>query len=137
MSVANKATSASSAPLAGRRLLVIEDEYFIADDIARALAGLGAEIIGPLPDLADAEGLVKRGEAIDAALLDISIRNQMVFPLARLLRARNVPFVFTTGCDKSSVIAEFQDVQLWEKPLNIPRLARSLAEMLRERPGRK
>jgi DNA-binding response OmpR family regulator len=137
MSVAHKVASASPAPLAGRRLLVIEDEYFIADDIARALTGLGAEIIGPLPDLADAEGLLKRGDAIDAALLDINIRNEMVFPLARLLRSRNVPFVFMTGYDKTSVVAEFQDVQLWGKPLNIPRLARSLTDMLRERPGRK
>lgn len=135
MSAAHKA--ASSAPLRGRRLLVIEDEYFIADDIARALANLGAEIIGPLPDLADAEGILKHGEAIDAALLDINIRNEMVFPLARLLRSHNVPFVFTTGYDTTSVVAEFHDVQLWEKPLDIPRLARSLAEMLREHQARK
>jgi CheY-like chemotaxis protein len=124
------------ATLAGRRLLVIEDEYFIGDDIAHALTNLGAEVIGPLPDLADAVGILERGEAIDAALLDINIRNQMVFPLARLLRSRNVPFVFTTGYDRTSVVAEFQDVQLWEKPLDMPRLARSLADMLTTRQSR-
>src|SRR5215469_4566183 len=106
MSVAHRA-SAYAAPLTGRRVLLIEDEYFIGDDIAHALKGLGAEIIGPLPSLADAEGILKRGEAIDAALLDINIRNEMVFPLARLLRSRNVPFVFTTGYDRTSVVAEF------------------------------
>jgi CheY-like chemotaxis protein len=137
MSATQKVGSASPASLTGRRVLVIEDEYFIGDDIARALTNLGADVIGPLPDLTDAEDILKQGEAIDAALLDVNIRNEMVFPLARLLRSRNVPLVFATGYDKASVVAEFQDVQLWEKPLDVPKLARSLAEMLREREARK
>jgi CheY-like chemotaxis protein len=133
MSAAHRKALQSPAPLSGLRLLVIEDEYFIGDDIAHALASLGAEIIGPVPDLADAEGILKYGEAIDAALLDINVRGETVYPLARLLRSRGVPFVFTTGYDKTSVASEFQDVQLWEKPLNIPQLARYLAEVLRQR----
>jgi DNA-binding NtrC family response regulator len=137
MPVVYKSGTASPTPLAGRRLLVIEDEYFIADDIAHTLASFGAEVIGPLPDLADAERILKRGDAIDAALLDINLRNEMVFPLARLLRSRNVPFVFTTGYDKTSVVPEFQDVQVWEKPMDMPRLARALAEMLRNRESRR
>src|SRR5215475_4946474 len=97
MSVTYKAVSESLSPLTGWRVLVIEDEYFIADDIAHALASRGAEVIGPLADLADAKELLKHGKPIDAALLDINIRNEMIFPLARLLRSRNVPIVFATG----------------------------------------
>lgn len=134
MSVTYKAVPKDSlAPLAGRRVLVIEDEYFIADDIARALASRGAEVVGPLADLADAKEFLNQGKPIDAALLDINIRNEMIFPLARLLRSRNVPFAFTTGYDKASVAPEFQDVPLWEKPLDIPRVAHYLEEMLRQR----
>jgi DNA-binding response OmpR family regulator len=117
------------AQLGGRRVLVIEDEYFIADDLRQMLADVGAEVIGPFPDLAGAENMVINGEPIDAALLDINVRDEMIFPLARTLRSCGVPFVFTTGYDRSTVITEFQDVPLLEKPLDIRRVVRLLAEL--------
>ena len=121
----------SSGPLAGRRILVIEDEYFLADDIARALRDLGARIVGPVGEFDDAASLVDADVAIDAAVVDINLRSDMVFPLARTLRARKVPFVFTTGYDRKSIDAEFGDIRLWEKPLDIPAMARDLAGMIK------
>src|SRR5262245_46788028 len=122
-----------SAPLAGRRMLVIEDEYFLADDLARDLASLGAEILGPVGDFADAERIVRSGTPIDAALVDINIKSELVYPLADRLRARNVPFVFTTGYDRNSVAAGFEDVPVWEKPINLPALIHDLAGMMAKR----
>ena len=90
-------------PLSGRRVLVIEDEYFLADDLVRALSTLGARIVGPFGDLDEATDIVDRDIAIDAAIVDVNLRSQMVFPLARLLRTRNIPFVFTTGYDRSAI----------------------------------
>ena len=127
---APKAESAPSGPLAGRRILVVEDEYFLADDLRHHFASLGAEIIGPVGHLDDAAELLKGGATIDGALLDINVRSEMIFPLARLLQSRNVPFVFTTGYDRKSLGPEFGHVQVWEKPLDIPRLARSLTELM-------
>ncbi len=121
----------SAGPLSGRRVLVIEDEYFLADDIARALRDLGARVVGPVGALDDASSLIDGDIAIDAAIVDINLRSDMVFPLARTLRARNVPFVFTTGYDRKSIDAEFEDIRLWEKPLDIPAMARELAGMVR------
>jgi CheY-like chemotaxis protein len=123
--------SENPGPLTGRRVLVIEDEYFLADDIACALTALGARVVGPYGDLDEATGAVDRDIAIDAAIMDINLRNDMVFPLARLLRSRKVPLVFTTGYDRSSIEPEFQDVQLWGKPLDINAMARDLASMIR------
>jgi CheY-like chemotaxis protein len=123
--------SAGSGPLMGRRVLVIEDEYFLADDIVRALMALGARIVGPYGDLDEATRVVDRDITIDAAIVDINLRNKMVFPLARLLRSRKVPLVFTTGYDKISIEPEFQDVQLWGKPLDITAMARELTGMIR------
>jgi DNA-binding response OmpR family regulator len=121
----------SPGPLTGRRVLVIEDEYFLADDIMRALTALGASVLGPYGDLDEATAVVDRDVAIDAAIMDINLRNEMVFPLARVLRSRKVPLVFTTGYDKSSIAPEFQDVRLWGKPLDLKAMARELTSLLR------
>jgi DNA-binding response OmpR family regulator len=115
----------------GRRVLVVEDEYFLADDIVRALTALGARIVGPFGDLDEATHVVDRDIAIDAAIVDLNLRNRMVFPLARVLRRRKVPLVFTTGYDRISIDPEFRDVQLWGKPLNITAMARELTSMIR------
>jgi CheY-like chemotaxis protein len=120
----------TTGPLSGRRVLVIEDEYFLADDIARALRELGARVVGPVGELEEATSLVDADIAIDAAVLDINLQSDMIFPLARTLRARKVPFVFTTGYDRKSIEAEFGDVSLWEKPLDIPAMAHELAGMI-------
>jgi len=118
-------------PLAGLRVLVVEDEYFLADDIARALTASGAGIVGPFGELQEAANMVAGGASIDAAILDINLRSEMVFPLARTLRGRNIPFVFTTGYDSSSIEAEFQDIVLWEKPLDPTAVSGELARLIR------
>jgi len=130
MSAPSKTESDPSGPLTGRRILVVEDEYFLADDLQLHLTSLGAEIIGPIGHLDEAAEVLKASGTIDGALLDINVRSGMIFPLARLLQSRNVPFVFTTGYDRKSLGPEFGDVQVWEKPLDIPRLARSLTELM-------
>jgi DNA-binding response OmpR family regulator len=118
-------------PLSGRRVLVVEDEYFLADDIARALAALGVQTIGPYAEVDEATQAVDRDVAIDAAIMDVNLREELVFPLARILRARKVPFVFTTGYDRSSIDAEFHDVPLWGKPLDVRALTNELTGMIR------
>jgi DNA-binding response OmpR family regulator len=118
-------------PLTGRRILVVEDEYFLADDIVQALTALGARIVGPYGDLDEATNVVNRDIAIDAAIVDINLHNEMVFPLARMLRSRKVPLVFTTGYDRSAVEPEFQDVRIWGKPLDLKAIARELTTVIR------
>src|SRR3712207_8803154 len=73
--------------LTGRRILVVEDEYFIADDIARALTGLGAEIVGPAPDVESAAALLSQ-RPVDWAVLDINLQGEMVYPVAEALRGQ-------------------------------------------------
>lgn len=119
--------------LAGCRVLVVEDEYFLADDIVRALRALGAGILGPCGELEDATRMLDDHPAIDAAVIDINLRSEMVFPLARLLRARGIPFVFATGYDRTAVDAEFRDIHLWEKPLDLAAMAQDLTELIRGR----
>lgn len=126
--------SRQQAPLTGRRILVVEDEYFLADDIGNALRTLGAEIAGPVGHIEDAVEMLQDGGVLDAAVLDVNIRAEPIFPIARELRARHVPFVFTTGYDRISIGTEFQDVPLWEKPIDIVAMAQNLASLVGGRP---
>jgi len=114
----------------GRRVLVVEDEYFVACDIARALAQGGAEVIGPAPDADGALALLDQHQAIDAAVLDINLKGETVYPVADKLRARGVPFGFATGYDDAALPGSYRDVPRWEKPFDIAKLVGAVAEMI-------
>lgn len=107
------------------RVLVVEDEYFIADDLAQALAQAGVDVVGPVGDPEEALAVADR-EAIDGAVLDISLHGKMVFATAAELRARGIPIVFATGFASSMLPPELSDVPLWEKPFDADDLARWL-----------
>ena len=119
--------SRDPATLSGHRILVVEDEYFLADDISRALRSYGAEVAGPVGNLDDVFQILDESRDLDGAVLDVNLRSEMIFPIARLLRSRRVPFVFTTGYDKASIAPEFHDVMLWEKPIDIAAMLRGLS----------
>jgi CheY-like chemotaxis protein len=119
--------------LAHRRVLVVEDEYFIADDMTRALRKLGAEIVGPVPTKDEALKLIASDSLIDAAILDINLRGEAVFPVAEALNERAIPFVFATGYDAEAIPVLYKDVRLWEKPFEAAELARALSGLLRPR----
>ncbi|SDI17221.1 CheY chemotaxis protein or a CheY-like REC (receiver) domain [Bradyrhizobium sp. Rc2d] len=127
--------SGQRTPLTGRRIFIVEDEYFLADDIGNAFLALGAEIAGPAGHFEDALKILHDGSMLDAAVLDVNIRSEMIFPIARELRARNVPFVFTTGYDKITVGPEFEDVPLLEKPIDLAAMARRLAALIADPHG--
>jgi len=133
--MANKAAAVRNASeaFAGRSILIIEDEYFLADDLANEFVERGADIVGPLNQVADAMELLESGARIDAALLDINVKNEQIFPLADALRQRNIPFVFTTGYGKDWVGPEFAEVPLCEKPLDLPTVVNCLAGLMSRR----
>ena len=121
---------ADSSTLAGRRILVIEDEYLLADDMGQALAQLGAEVIGPVPSLKRAVEILDADRPIDAAVLDIDLRSQASFPIADMLMARGVPFVFASGYGRAALPSRYEDTPLWVKPFDPDRLARTLPDLL-------
>lgn len=116
--------------LTDRRVLVVEDEFFLADDLARELASNGATVLGPANTLRRAQALLDGGR-IDLAVLDVNIKGQFVFALAEQLRRRGVPFVFATGYSTETIPAAFQDVDRWEKPFPVEGLVRALEQMSR------
>ncbi len=105
----------SEAGLKGLRILVAEDEYLLADDVCDALMQAGAHVVGPVPSVDGAARLIE-GEAIDAALLDINLRGEMVFAIADMLSAQGVPFAFLTGYDPATLPERYASVRAIQKP---------------------
>ena len=120
----------SEHPLRGRRILVVEDEYLLADDLTYALVDAGAEVIGPAGSVEDASALVTSEERIDAAVLDVNLRGEMVFPVADALIGRGIPFAFTTGYDQWALPDRFADRPRLEKPFKGQRLATALLPLV-------
>lgn len=83
----------------GKRILIVEDEFFIAATASQLLEELGAVIVGPASTVSQALALAE-SENIDAALLDINLYGQSSAAVAAKLRARGIPVVFATGYGK-------------------------------------
>ena len=114
--------------LSGQRILIVEDEYFVADDLAQQLEAAGAEIMGPAPTLERAVELLE-AEQPDAAVLDINLRGERVYPLADDLKRRGVPFVFATGYDARVIPDAYAAVPRCEKPVSREAVVNALQKL--------
>lgn len=122
-------------PLAGRKVLVVEDEYLIADDLTAMLSEAGAEVIGPAASLPHAMRLTEHQQGLDAAVLDINLRGVEVFPLATELKSAGIPIIFLTGYDEANIPDEFSNYGRLEKPLGAAHIISELATLLRPQPA--
>lgn len=118
--------------MVGARVLVVEDEYFVARDIQRALERAGAEVVGPVARLNDALGLLADRQDVTAAVLDVKLADSMVFPVADLLRRRGVPFIFATGYDADSMPPGYRYATRCDKPCD----AATILDLLRRQAAR-
>jgi CheY-like chemotaxis protein len=114
-------------PLDTRHILVVEDDFTIASNLAKSLEKLGASVIGPANSVASALQLIESAAKLDAAVLDIHLGSEKVFPVAEALLARGVPFVFTTGYSQASLPRAYAEQDLCEKPIDSRALARLLS----------
>jgi PAS domain S-box-containing protein len=120
----NRLGPASTAParlnddhaLRGKRVLVVEDEFFLRLELEEWLRSAGCAIVGPFSALEPARRLAARREPIDLAILDANLNGQMVYPLADDLLAQGVPVIFLTGYQKTSLPARFRVVPQISKP---------------------
>ena len=111
--------------LAGKRILVVEDDYFIAKSLVRDLRAIGAEVVGPAPSVTEALELVGAGP-LDGAVLDINLRGEMAYPVADALVERRVPFVLSTGYSADALPTRYASVPRCEKPIDAGSLAAAL-----------
>ena len=112
-----------------RRILVIEDSPVVGPFTADLLADLGYDAVGPAPNMASARELID-GERLDAALVDIHIRGERVFPLCEALAEKGVPFAFTSGYADWQMPDKWQDRPRLLKPYTIDQVKDVLAVLL-------
>ncbi|MEM7724694.1 MAG: response regulator [Pseudomonadota bacterium] len=111
-------------------ILIVEDEVLIALDISMMLEEEGASVVGPCADIQSA--LAKTSKA-DAAILDVDLRGEDVFPVADSLHAAGTPFLFHTGRRDTDVLrARYgTDVAIVEKPTTAETLLATVSNLLR------
>ena len=98
-----------------RQILVVEDDLIQAMDIEMLLGQTGASVLGPVSSIEEGVKYLNRA---DAAVLDITLKDREVFPLADMLHELQIPFVFYSGiADTSGLPERFRDVQLIRKPM--------------------
>jgi CheY-like chemotaxis protein len=121
--------------LRGLRVLVAEDRYLIAAEIARMLGDLGCERVGPVPDVEAGLRLLREDRVpLGCALLDVDLGGETVFPLARELRRRAVPIAFATGYDRAAIPEAFGGYPRVQKPFGARALKETLRLALRTQP---
>jgi CheY-like chemotaxis protein len=105
--------------LRDRRILVVEDEYLLADELAQELGDAGAEVLGPVPTIERALAVLDENATPDGAILDVNLGGVSVFPLADTLIERGVPVIFTSGYDPEAMPPRFAHVPKCNKPMNV------------------
>jgi two-component system CheB/CheR fusion protein len=113
------------------RVLVVEDSLHIAETLCHDLEDAGYECVGPVGRLSKAWAVAAEGR-FDVALLDVNLADERVYPLARDLAARGIPFVLLTGYGAEDIPEDLRDAPLLSKPVDM----RQLAAWLEQQPRR-
>ncbi len=102
--------------LQGRRILVIEDESLVAMLLETILDDMGCTVVGPESNIDDGLRAATTEGGLDAALLDVNVAGREVFPVAEALKARGVPFVFSTGYGEAGLPEHWRGNPTIQKP---------------------
>jgi CheY-like chemotaxis protein len=100
---------------AGLRVLLVEDEMMVALLVESMLVELGHEVTGPVGRLNQAVAMAER-ENLDFAVIDVNINGGKAYPVAAVLAARGIPFIFSTGYGRAGLAAPFEDRPALQKP---------------------
>jgi CheY-like chemotaxis protein len=119
----------------GLRVLVVEDEAMVSMLVEDMLLDLGCEIVGPAARIPAALDLASNAD-IDAAVLDVNVAGQAIWPVADALSARGVPIVFTTGYGESGLQGAYVNHDVVQKPFQIDDLVRALSASLEKSAAR-
>jgi CheY-like chemotaxis protein len=118
-----------SDQLLGRRVLIVEDDPFIALALEETLTDFGLIVVGAAMNVQQALELACAAE-FDLALLDVNVGQERIDPVADAVHARGIPFVFTTGCGRAGLPEAYLQQAIVEKPFYVEEMLRALREQL-------
>jgi DNA-binding NtrC family response regulator len=121
-----------TSSIADCRVLIVEDEYFLGDDLARELDACGVQVIGPDHELSAA--MSRKYDDYDIAIVDINLRGSSIYPIADEFIRIGKPFVFATGYSPQVIPERFRHIPLWEKPYDAAELAAEIAGLCALKP---
>lgn len=99
-----------------RRILVVEDDFFLADDLAQEFEQAGFEVLGPAGTVADALSLIERTDCA-AAVLDVNLGKETSELIALRLAGSSKPFVVISGYSRDQLPPAYNGAPLVNKPL--------------------
>lgn len=127
--VSSDAPQRPGDPLLGRRVLIVEDDPYITLALEETLTDFGLVVAGAAHNLSHALRLAQTA-SFDLALLDVNIGHERIDPVADVVHARGIPFVFTTGCGRAGLPEAYPSQPIVEKPFYGEEILRTLREEL-------
>ncbi len=118
--------------LEGLQILLVEDEFLVALEVEAALQCMGCSIVGPVAKLAKALEAARSAQ-LDGAVLDVNLNGEMVYPLAEMLAAESIPFVFITGYTAADLPERFRLFRRLPKPVDAKALRDAFVDIMRGR----
>ena len=119
----------SDASGAMPRLLVVEDEYLIRMLLEDMLDELGYGVAAAVGTISEARQFATDGE-FNAAILDVNLDGQEIYPVADILAGRGLPFVFVTGYGERSLPEAYRGRPALQKPFQAEQLKTTLAGLM-------
>jgi DNA-binding NtrC family response regulator len=117
-------------PSTGRTILVVEDDYYIADVLTCALEDENWNVLGPFPSVSRAVQALDEGKTADAAVLDVNLNGERVYPLVDRLISEEMPVVLTTGYDAGAIPDVYMDLPRLQKPVPMQQMIACLNKLL-------
>lgn len=119
----------STAPLDGLKVLIVEDEFLILLSVEKMLEELGCDVVASAHRVAKALAMLDTVGAA-AAVLDVNVAGEPVYPVAEALARKGIPLVFTTGYGDSGIADPWNGWPIVQKPFSQDQLERALRTAL-------
>ena len=111
-----------------QRILIVEDEMLIAMNLEDMLIELGHKVVAMAAQFSNATALAAT-EEIDLAILDLNIGGSLSFPVADILRRRNIPFMFASGYGSQGLTEHYRKEYVLAKPYDLKRLEHAISSV--------
>jgi CheY-like chemotaxis protein len=119
--------------LNGTRVLIVEDNYVVADALKYLIDGYEGSVVAIVPTVERAIAALAEG-GVDIAVLDINLHGASVVPVAQHLQAQSIPFVFLTGYGDGDILpVQLRDQPRLDKPVDAERLVRAMLDLVGRR----